>query len=146
MTAAERQRKRRAKLREGQEPKRRGRPALQYVPDDTGYALFMRLMEQYGPSVRRHDINNTFASLGKQVLGIEKRTRDYAPENVQRYKSLAKKTILEQVGRHAMWLAHQGAESECVRQETLGLVDEILREHPKPNVKDTVAFFQWIRG
>jgi hypothetical protein len=115
MTAAERQRRRRARSREENPSQKPGRPQSPWHKT-TNYEELAGLFFGDGRqrSARRHQANRLFESFGRQALGISRDVPEwYVQENVARFKRLDKKGILEQFGRHAIWLIdHQGLSPE----------------------------------
>jgi hypothetical protein len=153
MTAAERQRRRRARLRADNPPARKpGRPRFGWLkPSDL--ELFQEAMgdDSRRMSARRRNANHLFRHFGRQVLHIEPLIPDkYSPEDAKRFEPLArKKGIIEQFGRHVVFMmnvvgcnpdeakadARQWAEDLLIDERTKGL-----------NVADVVGFFRWLRG
>jgi hypothetical protein len=157
MTAAERQRRRRAKMKEQQaegSSNKSGRRRLSYLdakpPENWTQELRSEVLAELGgikqESVRRGDAACRYKSFGEQALGIEPRCKGYSRENSDRYRPLSrKKGILEQIGRQAIFVLMQGGTVEEAEAEAREWADDLLKDGDKLNVKEAIAFFQWLR-
>jgi hypothetical protein len=139
MTAAERQQRRRAKLKEKNSSRPVGRPRHSWLDTDrAGLTMEDRyeIMEEIGTkreSVRRSDAARVFEHWGKQVLKIDINEPDYSRENAKLFAPIIRKHgILEQIGRHA-WMTRDA-------DDTLELAKELIKQD-RLNVKDVVNFF-----
>jgi hypothetical protein len=152
MTAAERQRRRRAKLRGDSPPPKRGRPRLKHLESDGDTAgLRSSLWEMLGHrpgSLRSHDVARRYRNFGEQVLGIDSKAPSYSHENAERYRPLSRKpSILEQLGRHAVFMMREGwvLSLEEAMADAREHADELLEFGDDLNVKAMVEFFQDLR-
>ena len=144
MTAAERQRRRRAKVRADKPPQKPGRPRLSWLEESLGEILSDGQEER---SARRHHADRQYASFGKQILGIDPRFDGYSAENVERYKPLMRKGILEQLGRHFVFVAMASGEQDDAVAEVREWADDLLIEakNNQLTVADAVSFFRGLR-
>jgi hypothetical protein len=141
MTAAERQRRRRARLRAEYPSRKRGRPlAFNGFGADASD----------DPSTRRHKQNEEYRGWGKYVLGLlDAHLPDDAKQvkqgDAERFKPLERrKVVLEQIGRHARWLLQKTGDKEGVKADTRELVAELLKQGEFSD-EDAVEFFRWVR-
>jgi hypothetical protein len=93
MTAAERQRRRRERLWAENPPGKPGRPRLSWMLDHPWD----------DPMDRRNLTNEIYGAIGKNLLGMLQEPHPY--DLYRRYQRLNKKGIMEQFGRHGMWLS-----------------------------------------
>jgi hypothetical protein len=147
MTAAERQRRRRAKLRTEKPPQKPGRPRLGWIKK-CALEIFCENFydeSQHARSARRHHADFQYTSFGKQVLGVGEGFDGYSVENVERYKPLMRKGILEQLGRHAVFLANTvGCEPDEAVTDVRAYADELLKQDGL-SVDSVIRFFRWLR-
>jgi hypothetical protein len=136
MTAAERQRKRRAKLRAEHPPRKPGRPRA----DTFNFDIF----DGHPPKTRRAAIANMYAVWGEFVLRTNKGAEDYSKEDEERFKPLYNTRILEQIGRYARYLYRIGWHKEAAKIETRELAAELLKQGELDH-QDVVDFFRWAR-
>jgi hypothetical protein len=144
MTAAERQRRRRERLRGEGPPKKRGRPNFGFLKNHNELLVKMKAsMGVKRESALRDEAARTYQSFGKQVLGIHpKFPETYSHENAERYRPLDRKLgILEQLGRQAVFNLEMGMSPEEAAADVRELADELL----DTSVKATVAYLQWER-
>jgi hypothetical protein len=152
MTAAERQRRRRAKLRTENPPQKPGRPRLGWLKKSE-HEIFCEEMNMEAVSkprsVRRGDFARQYVSFGEQALGISSKfAQYYQAENVRRYKPIMRKCILEQLGRHLIFLANTvGVEPDKAVADVRELADDLLidAKNGTLSVEDVVSFFRWLR-
>jgi hypothetical protein len=150
MTAAERQRKRRARLRGENPPRKPGRPRF-FLAKKASLAdnLLLAQAEAVGTpiaSVRRRRLNREYVRLGEYVLRIKHNEENFVPEHLSKFRPLRKKTILEQFGRHAWYLVRSdGATWEETSEDAIAWAEELLKQEGKLRVNDVVQFFLWLR-
>ena len=149
MTAAERQRRRRARLKAENPPQKPGRPPLHWLVETNEWQqLHEKMQTSMGMdarSVRRQRINRVFAGFGKQVLGLDPQYPDsYSRDDVRRFKPLSRKGILEQFGRHAVFMVNVVG---CDTAEAVASAREWAEDFlidSKVSVADVIGFFRWL--
>lgn len=130
MTAAERQRRRREKLRTEKPPGKPGRPRFLLDP-------------WLQPEDLRNGANEYYQAFGQKLLGLLQ--NPYPHDLYRRYRRLKKKGTLEQFGRYGMWLIYvQGLSEEDAAAECRKWADGLL-EAEDLNVENVVKFFRWLR-
>jgi hypothetical protein len=149
MTAAERQRRRRARLQGDAPPKKRGRPRLRYLEVSgkrwRDYEIISDLGGITRASARRGDVARRYQNFGEQVLRIDSRCEDFSRENSKKYRPLKRKRgILEQLGRHAVFIAMLNNNMDVGKADAREIAD-LLLEDGDLNVKEVVAYLQWLR-
>ena len=151
MTAAERQRRRRAKLRSETPPQKSGRPRLHWLEKSTHEMFCEALKDERwkARSSRRYQSGKQYANFGEQALGIEPRfEKNYSAENVERFKPLMRKGILEQLGRHAVFMANiVGCSPDQAVVDVRELAEDLLIDHRNGelSVENVTEFFRWLR-
>jgi hypothetical protein len=150
MTAAERQRRRRARLRAEKPPQKPGRPRLRWQ-SKTAHEIFHEELGQPGKarSARRGDFISQYVNFAEQALGVSSRfAQNYSAENVERYKPLMRKGILEQLGRHLIFLTNSvGWETDEAVADVREWADDLLidAKNNTLSVGDVISFFRGLR-
>jgi hypothetical protein len=150
MSAAERQRRRRARLRSENPSKKPGRPRLGWLPnksDAERLCLVMKHERWKAASLRRAELNHQYASFGAQVLGMVEGFPDYSVENVERFKPIAKKGILELFGRYLLWLTNEcGHDVADAVAHVRAVADDMVAEDPFTDLALVKDYFRWLRA
>ena len=149
MTATERQRRRRARLRGEKPPQKPWRPQNPWHKP-SALEIFLKKIGKDPSSAHRKHANDLFESFGRQLLGIEDLPGcNYSPENAKRFEPLARKGILEQFGRHAVFLGVVvGCDTDEIEAELRKLAEDFLidvKKNGKIYVADAVWYFRWLR-
>jgi hypothetical protein len=145
MTAAERQRRRRAKLRAENPPQKPGRPRHAWLEPST-LELFQKAMGKDARSARRWHANRSFEGFGKQILRIDPRFPDYSPEDAKHFEPLShKKGILEQLGRHVVFMLNViGYDPDDAAADAREYAELMLKDG-NLDAAAAVRFFRWLR-
>jgi hypothetical protein len=166
MTAAERQRRRRARLRAENPPNKPGRPLFRHV--DTS---------EHDPGARRAALNDFYRGWGVFVLLLNPSDKNYSKELAEQLKKrfpppLHRKSVkyfrkmplafmtlaetedcfgvngavLEAVGRYDEYLYYsRGYHKNEAHFETRAMVMELMTQPGELNPIDVVDFFRWLR-